>query len=182
MAPGPALLENKQERPSREQQATMLLSCHYSWCSPADLKGFGVQCFSFLNQHHAHWMSSPYPVGLLFSNHSQSFAEKWSADAQFLQNVDVIPRLLVSTTYYGTTEVKSYLTWSTQLAALQPEPAVSLRFARLMVIHPLYAPEVRGGTLRTGCRCNGQSCSFNFLQSYLEEKQILPDRAIKSAQ
>lgn len=44
MAPGPALLENKQERSSSNQQATVLLSCYHCWPCPADLNGAGAVC------------------------------------------------------------------------------------------------------------------------------------------
>ena len=77
--------------------------------------------FSFLNQHTLNEQLT------LCACHFPS--RELPADPQFLINFHV--RL-----WYETSELKSYRTWRTQLAALQQEPAVSLRFAGLMVIHP----------------------------------------------
>lgn len=45
MAPGPASLESKQERPSSDRQATVLLYCYHCWPYPADLTGADAMNF-----------------------------------------------------------------------------------------------------------------------------------------
>lgn len=62
-----------------------------------------------------------------------------SANPHFLRHFDVIQGLLSPWPYFRTTEVNGYHR-STQLTALQHEPAVSLRFAWLTVIHPRMPP------------------------------------------
>lgn len=132
MAPGPASLESKQERPSSDRQATVLLCCYHCWPYPADLTGADAMNF-ILKISTVHTELALLETFLIITF---KFSRDLSADPDFLRHFDVIQRLLSSRPYFRTTEVSGCRTWSTQLIALQQEPAVSLKFTRLMVIHP----------------------------------------------
>lgn len=132
MAPGPASLESKQERPSSDRQATVLLCCYHCWPYPADLTGADAMNF-ILKISTVHTELALLETFLIITF---EFSRNLSADPDFLRHFDVIQRLLSSRPYFRTTEVSGCRTWSTQLIALQQEPAVSLKFTRLMVIHP----------------------------------------------
>lgn len=145
MAPGPASLENKQERPSSDRQATLLFSCYHCWPNPTDLTGADTMNFILKIS------TVPAELALLetFLIITLKFSRGMAAEPDFLRCFEVTQSFLSSSKWL------SYMEHSINCT---PARACSKS-----------APEVRGGTLRTDCWCSGESCSFNFLPSYLRE-------------